>query len=29
MTQAELHVANPTKLLQPDHSTPWGQQLQH
>ena len=23
MTQAELHMANPTKLLQPDHSTPW------
>ena len=29
MTQAESHVANPTQLLQPDHSTPWRQRLQH
>ena len=25
MTQAESHMAHPTKLLQPDHFTPWRQ----
>ena len=29
MTQAESDMANPTKLLQPDYSTPWRQQLQY